>query len=166
MSQHKWLYIFLIPGFLYLIIFKYIPMAGVLIAFQDFSLVRGITGSSWVGLENFEYLIQAPDFYKVLRNSIVLSVYQIAFGFPAPIILAIMLNEVRNLRFKQISQTVLYLPHFISWVVLAGIVMNFLSPSTGIVNEISSPRGMSRLPFYSSPNISGRLLFPPRCGRE
>jgi putative aldouronate transport system permease protein len=159
MTQHKWLYIFLIPGFLYLIVFKYIPMAGILIAFQDFSLVRGITGSKWVGLENFEYLVQAPDFYKVLRNSIVLSVYQIAFGFPAPIILAIMLNEVKSLRFKQISQTVMYLPHFISWVVLAGIVMNFLSPSTGIVNEIIKSAGHEPIPFLLKPEYFRTIII-------
>ncbi|WP_310185776.1 sugar ABC transporter permease [Bacillus sp. 3255] len=147
MSHHKWLYVFLIPGFLYLIIFKYIPMTGIVIAFQDFSLVRGIWGSDWVGLDNFEYLIQAPDFYKVLRNSLLLSMYQIIFEFPAPILLAVMLNEVRHLLFKRVSQTILYLPHFISWVVLAGMVMNFLSPSTGIVNQLLQTLGHEPIPF-------------------
>jgi putative aldouronate transport system permease protein len=159
MSHHKWLYLFLIPGFMYLIIFKYIPMIGIVIAFQDFSLVRGIWGSDWVGLENFEYLIQAPDFYKVLRNSLLLSMYQIIFEFPAPIILAVMLNEVRHLLFKRISQTILYLPHFISWVVLAGMVMNFLSPSTGVVNQLLQSLGHEPIPFLLKPEYFRTIII-------
>lgn len=159
MSHHKWLYVFLIPGFLYLIIFKYIPMIGIVIAFQDFSLVRGIWGSDWVGLENFEYLIQAPDFYKVLRNSLLLSMYQIIFEFPAPIILAVMLNEVRHLLFKRVSQTILYLPHFISWVVLAGMVMNFLSPSTGVVNQLLQSFGHEPISFLLKPEYFRTIII-------
>ncbi|GAA3401006.1 ABC transporter permease [Paenibacillus hodogayensis] len=158
MVRHKWLYLFLIPGFLYLLIFKYIPMFGIVIAFQDFSLVRGIGGSEWVGLENFAYLLHAPDFYKVLRNSLVLSFYQIVFEFPAPIVLAVMLNEVRHIVFKRVSQTILYLPHFISWVVLASIVMNFLSPSTGIVNEILKSFGHEPIPFLLKPEFFRTII--------
>lgn len=132
--RNKWLYIFLVPGFLYLLVFKYVPMFGIVIAFKDLSLVKGIAHSPWVGFENFRYLFQAEDFYKVLRNSLLLSVYQLVWEFPAPIILALMLNEVRGMVFKRVSQTILYLPHFISWVVLAGMIVNFLSPSTGLVN--------------------------------
>lgn len=145
--KYKWLYIFLIPGCLYLLIFKYIPMFGVLIAFKDFSLVRGIWGSSWIGFDNFQYLFQSADFYKVLRNSLILSFYHIVFGFPAPILLALMLNEVRNMVFKRISQTVLYLPHFISWVVLSGMIINFLSPSTGPVNYVIQWLGYEPVSF-------------------
>lgn len=145
--KYKWLYIFLIPGCLYLLIFKYIPMFGVLIAFKDFSLVRGIWSSSWIGLDNFQYLFQSADFYKVLRNSLILSFYHIVFGFPAPILLALMLNEVRNMVFKRISQTVLYLPHFISWVVLSGMIINFLSPSTGPVNYVIQWLGYEPVSF-------------------
>jgi putative aldouronate transport system permease protein len=158
MAHHKWLYLFLVPGFLYLFIFKYIPMAGIVIAFQDFSLVRGITGSQWVGFDNFDYLFQSRDFYKVLRNSIVLSVYQIVWGFPAPIVLALMLNEVRHMLFKRVSQTVLYLPHFISWVVLAGMVINFLSPSTGPVNAVIKSLGYEPIPFLLKPEYFRTIL--------
>lgn len=156
--KYKWLYIFLIPGFTYLLIFKYIPMFGILIAFKDFSLVRGIWASSWIGFDNFQYLFQSADFYKVLRNSLLLSFYQIVFGFPAPIILALMLNEVRHVLFKRVSQTVLYLPHFISWVVLAGMIINFLSPSTGPVNYVIKELGYDPISFLLKPEYFRTIL--------
>lgn len=159
MRQNKWLYLFLIPGFLYLFVFKYIPMFGIVIAFKDFSLVRGIWASKWIGLENFEYLFQSKEFYKVFRNSILLSVYQIIFEFPAPILLAVMLNEVRSLLFKRISQTILYLPHFISWVVLAGMIMNFLSPSTGAVNYIIKELGGEPVNFLLKPEYFRSIII-------
>lgn len=156
--KYKWLYLFLIPGFTYLLVFKYIPMFGIVIAFKDFSLVKGIWASPWIGLENFTYLFHSPDFYKILRNSIVLSLYHIVFGFPAPIILALMLNEVRNLAFKRITQTILYLPHFISWVVLAGMIINFLSPSTGPVNYVIKGMGYDAVPFLLKPEYFRTIL--------
>ncbi|WP_246608293.1 ABC transporter permease [Paenibacillus agaridevorans] len=157
-AKNKWLYLFLIPGISYLIIFKYIPMFGIVIAFKDFSIVRGIWDSSWVGLENFQYLFQSSNFYKVLRNSLLLSFYQILFGFPAPILLALMLNEIRNLIFKRVSQTILYLPHFISWVVLAGMVINFLSPSTGPVNYMIKEMGYDPVSFLLKPEYFRTIL--------
>ncbi len=158
MKLNKWLYFFLIPGFAYLLIFKYIPMFGIVIAFKDFSFVRGIWGSKWIGFENFEYLFQSAEFYKVLKNSLVLSMYQILFGFPAPIILAVMLNEVRHMMFKRITQTILYLPHFISWVVLAGLIMNFLSPSTGAVNHIIKELGGEPINFLLKPEFFRTII--------
>ncbi|MDR6550804.1 ABC transporter permease subunit [Paenibacillus qinlingensis] len=157
-AKHKWLYLFLIPGCLYLLIFKYIPIFGVVIAFKDFSLVRGIWASEWVGLDNFQYLFQSKDFYVVLRNTLILSFYQLLWGFPAPIILAIMLNEVRHMAFKRVSQTILYLPHFISWVVLAGMIINFLSPSTGAVNTIITSFGYKPIPFLLEPSYFRTIL--------
>ena len=103
---------------LYLFIFNYIPMGGIVIAFQNFNVVKGIFGSQWIGFENFQYLFTSVDFYKVLRNSLLISFYKLVWGFPIPIILAILLNEVRSVKFKKFSQTALYLPYFISWVVL------------------------------------------------
>ncbi|MFE5321547.1 ABC transporter permease [Paenibacillus sp. NPDC056579] len=158
MRQNKWLYLFLIPGFTYLLVFKYIPMFGIVIAFKDFSLVQGIWGSKWIGFENFEYLFQSAEFYKVLRNSLVLSMYQILFGFPAPIVLAVMLNEVRHMLFKRISQTILYLPHFISWVVLAGMIMNFLSPSIGAVNHVIKELGGEPINFLLKPEFFRSII--------
>ncbi|MCL6459791.1 MAG: ABC transporter permease subunit, partial [Gorillibacterium sp.] len=138
--------------------FKYIPIFGIVIAFQDFSLVRGIFGSKWIGLDNFAYLLHSRGFYVVLRNTLILSLYQLIWSFPAPIILAIMLNEVRSLAFKKISQTVLYLPHFISWVVLAGMIINFLSPSTGPINHIVTSLGYEPIPFLLKPEYFRTIL--------
>lgn len=164
--KNKWLYILLIPGFLYLFIFKYIPMFGIVIAFQDLNLVRGIWGSEWVGLENFRYLFQSEDFFIVLRNSVVISLLQIAFGFPAPILLAIMLNEVRHLMFKKLSQTILYLPHFISWVILAGMIINFLSPSTGWVNRLITDLGGEPINFLILPEYFRTILVSAEIWKE
>lgn len=157
-SKYKWLYLFLIPGLTYLLVFKYIPMFGIVIAFKDFSLIRGIWASPWIGLDNFIYLFESNDFYKVLRNSLMLSLCQIVFGFPAPIVLAVMLNEVRNVMFKRVTQTVLYLPHFISWVVLAGMIINFLSPSTGPINAILKSLGHEPITFLLLPEYFRTIL--------
>jgi putative aldouronate transport system permease protein len=156
--QNKWLYALLIPGFVYLLVFKYIPMFGIVIAFKDLSLTRGIWGSEWVGFENFTYLFQARDFYKILRNSLILSFYQILWGFPAPIVLALMLNEVRQLVFKRVAQTLFYLPHFISWVVLTGIIINFLSPSTGLFNFIIKAWGGESIHFLLKPEYFRTII--------
>lgn len=134
--RNKWLYILLIPGMLYILIFRYIPMYGIIIAFKEFDLVKGIWNSPWIGLENFKYLLSFPDFYDIFKNSILISIYRLAWGFPAPILLALMLNEVRNQKYKKLVQTVVYLPHFISWVVIAGMIYNILSPTGGLLNYI------------------------------
>lgn len=165
-KKNKWLYILLIPGFLYLFIFKYIPMFGIVIAFQDFNLTRGIFGSKWVGFENFEYLFKSGDFFTILKNSLIISFYQVIFGFPAPIVLAIMLNEVRNLFFKRLSQTVLYLPHFISWVVISGIIINFLSPSTGWVNRLIVDFGGEPIQFLLKPEYFRTILISAEIWKE
>lgn len=164
--KNKWLYLLLVPGFLYLFIFKYIPMFGIVIAFQDLNLVKGIWGSEWVGLDNFRYLFQSEDFFIVLRNSIVISLLQIVFGFPAPILLAIMLNEVRHLLFKKVSQTILYLPHFISWVVISGIIINFLSPSTGWVNRLITDFGGDAIHFLIKPEYFRTILVSAEIWKE
>ena len=135
-KRDKWLYIFILPVMLYFIVFKYVPMLGAVMAFQNFKLSTGFLHSTWVGLQNFKLLFQTADFYLILKNTILLNVYNLVFGFPMPIILAIMLNEINNRVFKKVTQSILYLPHFMSWVVLGGILINMLSPSTGVVNII------------------------------
>jgi putative aldouronate transport system permease protein len=132
----KYLYLLLLPAAIYYVIFKYIPMYGVIIAFKNFNFAKGILGSDWIGMENFRYLFGLRNFYTVFFNSIYLSFLRLLWGFPIPIILALLLNEMRGLRYKRILQTVLYLPHFISWVVIGGIIVTFLSPTWGIVNYI------------------------------
>lgn len=136
-KKHKVLYLLMLPGILYYLIFKYWPMYGVIIAFQDFSIGRGILGSKFAGLKHFiEFFYNTPDAWKLIRNTVVLNVYDLLFHFPAPIILAILFNELKNKTFKRFVQSVSYMPHFLSTVVIAGIIVTFLSPSTGIVNHL------------------------------
>ena len=122
-------------------LFQYGPMYGIQIAFKDFKLLKGIWASEWVGFEHFIAMVASPRFWQVLRNTVVISVLKLLFGFPAPILFAILLNELINVRLKKSVQTISYLPHFISWVVLAGIVYEVLSPSLGIVNQVIEAAG-------------------------
>lgn len=135
-KRDKWLYIFLFPIIVYFIIFKYVPMLGTVMAFQDFKFSTGFFGSKWVGLDHFRRLFTNKGFYTILRNTLFLNAGSVLFGFPIPIILAIFLNEVQNRPFKKISQSIMYLPHFMSWVVLGGILIELLSPSSGVVNSV------------------------------
>jgi putative aldouronate transport system permease protein len=150
LKRYFWLYLFLLPGVVYLIIFKYIPMVGVLVAFEDYNNVKGVFNSPFVGFKHFRYLFGSVEFYRVLFNSIIISVYRLAAGFPAPILLALLLNEIHSRRYKKIMQTVLYLPHFISWVVIYGILLNFVSPTTGILNVLIMRLGGNAVPFMTS----------------
>lgn len=132
--KHRYLVFLIIPAFIYYIIFKYGPMYGIQIAFKDYKFRLGIAGSEWVGLQNFIDLLHMQSFSEVFFNTIIISVYKLVFGFPAPIILALLLNEVRHKYFKKAVQTISYLPHFLSWVILAGMFTQFLSPSIGPIN--------------------------------
>jgi putative aldouronate transport system permease protein len=134
-ANSKYLLLMFGPCFLYYVLFKYLPMVGIVISFKDYSLHKGIWDSSWAGLKYYKMFFQGPDFSLLLRNTFLLGFYKLLFGFPAPIILALMLNELRNAVFKRFIQTVSYLPHFISNVVVAGMVTLFLSPSGGLVND-------------------------------
>lgn len=134
--KYRYLYLLLLPGILYFVVFRYLPMYGVVIAFQDFSINKGIWGSKWVGLEQFQKLFRGLSFPGVFKNTVVISLYKLILGFPAPIILALLLNEVKNRKFKKVTQTIVYLPHFISWVILAGLIAMFLHPDTGLINEV------------------------------
>ncbi|GAB2721076.1 ABC transporter permease [Paenibacillus thermoaerophilus] len=132
----EWLlYLFLLPGLIYFVLFKYVPMYGVIIAFQDYSPFLGLTGSEFVGFKHFERFFTDDEFFTVFRNTLLISVYKLFWGFPAPIALALMLNEVRVNWFKRTAQTLFYIPHFFSWVIFGGIVINVLS-GTGLVNNI------------------------------
>ena len=119
---------------LWYIIFCYIPMGGIVIAFKDFKILRGIQGSKWVGLANYEYLLSLPSFRRAVINTVVMGLQRLLFAFPLPVLFAILLNEVRNLKFKKLVQTTSYLPHFISWSIAYGIFYNLLNPSSGALN--------------------------------
>ncbi len=136
LKRDRNLYLMLLPVIVFYLLFKYTPMIGEIIAFKDYRLGDGIFGSKWVGFKHFQSLFGSLDFWRVLRNTLVLNVYSLVFGFPVPIILALLLNEVRKEWYKRTVQNLLYLPYFISWVVLGGIFIAILSPSTGIVNAV------------------------------
>lgn len=150
--KHYSIFLLFLPVLIWYILFCYVPMHGILIAFEDFKIGKGVWGSEFVGLENFVKLFRSPIFVRSLRNTVVISFIRIIVGFPLPIILALMLNEVRNLRFKKIAQTVSYLPHFLSWVVLAGIFTQLFSPSTGIINQLITSLGGESIYFYGDNN--------------
>ncbi|CAG7615236.1 putative multiple-sugar transport system permease YteP [Paenibacillus allorhizosphaerae] len=152
MKKHKALYLLMLPGILYYVIFKYVPMYGVIIAFQNFSIGRGITGSKFVGLKHFvEFFVNTPDAWKLIRNTVLLNVYDLLFRFPAPILLALLFHEIRGRRFKRFVQSVSYMPHFLSTVVIAGIMVTFLSQQTGIVNHLLGWFGIEPILFLGLP---------------
>lgn len=151
--KHYPLVLMILPGLIALILFNYWPIYGVTIAFKDFKLLEGITGSPWVGLENFAELFRGTDFLHILRNTVVISLLKLACGLPAPIILALLLNEVKHTGYKKIVQTLTYLPHFFSWVVLAGIITMIFS-SSGPVNMGLQALGMEKpLSFFSDSGL-------------
>ncbi|NHN35198.1 sugar ABC transporter permease [Paenibacillus sp. S3N08] len=151
--QKNWqMYMMILPGALFFIIFKYIPLSGSIIAFQDYSVFKGILGSEFVGLENFRTMLAYPEFFRILRNTVLISVYKLVFGFPAPIILAILLNEIGKMFFKRFIQTILYLPHFLSWVIVGGMVISILSPTSGPVNELVKLMGKEPIYFMQEPD--------------
>jgi len=151
-QKNKILYLLMLPGILYYIIFKYVPMYGVLIAFQDYSMGRGIWGSKFVGFKHFtEFFLNTPDSWKLIRNTLMLNLYDLLFHFPTPIVFALLFHELRNKYFKRMVQTISYMPHFLSTVVIAGILVIFLSPTTGIVNVIMKWFGAEPVMFLGLP---------------
>lgn len=134
-ARDKWLYLLVLPGIVFLIIFKYIPMIDLKIAFQEYNPFNA-AGSPWVGFNKFVELFTKPGFPDAFRNTITISLLKLVIGFPIPIILALMMNEMRNMKFKKVSQTLLYLPFFISWVIMAGMIMTFVDPQTGAITQL------------------------------
>lgn len=145
--KNRYLFILLIPVLAYYIIFHYAPMYGIQIAFKDYKFRLGIAGSPWTGLSNFKLLFNMGSFWEVFGNTLIISVYKLLVGFPAPILFAILMSELRGKVFKKTVQTISYLPHFISWVVLGGIFIQFLSPSTGPINQILQALGLDPIYF-------------------
>jgi len=145
------IYFFVVPGILFYFVFRYMPLYFVQVAFKDYRITRSIWDSSWVGLKHFVALFKSVGFIQALRNTFIISFYFILFGFPVPIALAILLNEIRNNRFKRVTQTIMYLPHFISWAVIGGIVYSLLSEDVGLVNNLLRYLGRAKpIPFLSS----------------
>lgn len=152
--KRRWqLYLMLVLPLTYLIIFAYIPMGGVIIAFKDYSIRGGIWGSDWVGLKHFLNFFNTPDFTKLLRNTLLLSIYNLVITFPMPIILALAVNEVKTKAYKKTVQMVTYMPYFISTVVLVGTMQNVFSPRTGLINNIIALLGGPQTDFMGDPNL-------------
>ncbi|MEK3723965.1 ABC transporter permease [Paenibacillus sp. FSL H8-0034] len=148
--RRNWdLYLLILPVVAYFIIFQYLPMYGVQIAFKDFMAVKGIGGSPWVGLKHFERFFNSYYAWRLVRNTVGLSLYQLVVSFPIPIILALLINEVRNSKFKRVVQTVTYAPHFLSTVVMVGLILVFLSPKNGMINLIIIALGGDPVYFMS-----------------
>lgn len=148
MKKYYPFYLFLIPALVIVILFSYVPMYGIIIAFKDFKMARGILGSEWVGLAHFQKIFSDPNFYRVLFNTIKLSELSLVTSFPVTIIFALLVNELMNMKFKRVVQTITYLPHFLSWVVVGGFVYQLLSPSNGLINSILVSLGVIDKSIY------------------
>ncbi|ANY70809.1 polysaccharide ABC transporter ATP-binding protein [Paenibacillus sp. BIHB 4019] len=146
------LYMLLILPVTYFLVFKYGPMYGIIIAFKDFNFFQGINGSEWIGLDAFKEVFAMSDFYKTLRNTLMLNFLDLLFSFPAPLFIAIMLYELKSAWFKKISQTILYIPHFISWVIIGGIVYQVFGTQSGMVNNFVTSLGFEAIPFLTDKN--------------
>ena len=160
--KYKLYYVLMLPGLIYFLVFKYVPMGGIVIAFQDFlpfsKGLSSIFSAEWVGLKHFVDFTTRYYFWNILRNTLLISFLRLLFGFPAPIILALLLNEVGNLRYKRIVQTVSYMPHFISWVVAAGFVHAILSPRNGLLNILIHEMGGEPILFLAEPSYFRSIL--------
>ncbi len=156
--RHRYLYFMILPALVYYALFHYLPLYGAVIAFKDFNITKGILGSPWAGLKHFEYLFSLDKFWQVLNNTVVISLYRFVFGFPFPLIVALLLNEVRLALFKRSVQTVIYLPHFISWVILGGLMINFLAIDNGVINNVIQFFGGAPIGFMSDENVFRHTL--------
>jgi putative aldouronate transport system permease protein len=145
--NQRYIYLMVLPGIIWFIVFCYVPMPGIMIAFQKYTVTKGIFGSPWVGLKYFTQFLTSYSFPIVLRNTLVISFLKLLFGFPAPILLALILNEVKHLAFKKTIQTISYLPNFVSWVVVLGIWYRLMSPEGGLVNTVLVSLGVLSTPL-------------------
>ncbi|REE69729.1 carbohydrate ABC transporter membrane protein 1 (CUT1 family) [Paenibacillus taihuensis] len=155
--QQKYLYLMVLPGFLIVLVFAYFPMYGVLVAFKDYNVAKGIWGSEWVGFKYFKQFLDNPMALRTIKNTLILGAYGLVFGFPAPIVLALLLNEIRHTAFKKFVQTVSYFPHFISTVIIVGMIKEFTSLD-GLFNQITGLFGLEPINFMTESKYF-RALF-------
>ncbi|HHW30561.1 MAG TPA: sugar ABC transporter permease [Clostridiaceae bacterium] len=158
MFKMRYYYLLLLPVLVYFILFHYIPMYGITLAFKDYSFSLGILKSPWAGFKYFDRLFSSPTFHEVVRNTVIISFYKIVISFPVPIIFALLLNEIYHKKIKRAVQTISYLPHFISWVILSGIIMEVLSPARGVVNYIITLFGGDPIHFLAEPKYFRSVL--------
>jgi putative aldouronate transport system permease protein len=164
--QDRFLYMLLIPFLAWYVVFEYMPMYGLQVAFKDYKLFKGISGSEWVGFKHFHDLFGNPYFWRLLKNTFIISFYNLLFAFPAPIILALLLHEVKQGLFKRVVQTLTYLPHFISIVIIAGLVTNFLAPTNGLFNLVLDRLGFDKIYFLTKPEYFRTIFISSTIWKE
>ena len=150
-KKSRYLYLMFLPVVVYYLLFHYLPMFGIVIAFKDFNAFTGFFKSPWVGLKHFINFFSSPYCWRLITNTFLISFYGLIFGFPAPILLALLLNELKDGWYKKVTQTISYLPHFVSTVIIVGMYVNFLSPSNGLINNIIEMLGGERVYFLNDP---------------
>lgn len=160
------LYLLLVPGILFILLFKYTPMYGVVIAFKDFNIFTGFAESPWVGWKHFEKLFTSPDFALVFKNTVIISLLKILILFPLPIIVALMLNEMRKMIFKRTIQTIIYLPHFLSWVIVSGLFIDLLSTNGGLVNKLLVSLNLEPIAFFLENSVFRSVLVTSAGWKE
>lgn len=150
--RDRWLYALILPGFIWFLIYRYLPMAGLSLAFREYDMKGGLFGGEFVGLKYFQYIFfEHRNFWQLVWNTLIINIYKLIFYFPIPILFAMFLNEILSDRYKRVLQTIIYLPHFVSWVVFGSIIITFLNPTEGIVNQIIQLFGGEPIFFLSDP---------------
>lgn len=160
------LHLMMVLPVLFILIYNYLPMFGVVIAFQDFNAAKGIFQSEWVGMENFQTLFRDPDFLQVLVNTLVISFAKMVAGLVVPLVVALMLNEVLSSIFKRLTQTIIYMPYFVSWVMMAAIIINILSPNGGLLNQILGIFGIEPIYFLGNDSIFREIIVVTHVWKE
>lgn len=164
--RYRYMYILALPGFLYFLVFKIAPLWGLSLAFVDFNAFKGLFGSPFVGFGNFMKFFKSNNFYLMLRNTLVISLMNLFLFFPAPIILALLLNEIKGDRFRKVTQTIVYLPHFLSWVVIAGLTFFIFSSDIGLINKVILSNGGTAVGFLSNPKLFWWFLLGQTTWKE
>lgn len=158
LRRDKYLYLLALPGLLFFLLFKYIPMGGIVISFQNYSPFAGITGSEWVGLEHFQRFFSNPEFMLLFRNTMAINIMNLVLFFPLPILLSLLLNELRSVLYKRLVQSIVYMPHFLSWVIIAGLTFLLFAKGEGLVNKILESLGASRMDVLTNPDTFWLML--------
>lgn len=166
MKRYKYIYMLAFPAALYFLVFKYVPMWGILLAFQEYSPFRGFWNSEWVGFEHFAHLFASNQFWNLFRNTLLINLFGLVFFFPLPIALSLMLNEVGRESVKRVIQSIVYLPHFLSWVIVVSFTYFFLSVDFGLVNKVLAALGWDKISFMSDPNYFWGLLTAQSIWKE
>jgi putative aldouronate transport system permease protein len=164
--KHRYLYLLALPGLLFFLIFKYIPMFGIVIAFQNYSPFKGVMHSPWVGFDHFQRFFSNPDFLMIFRNTMGINLLNLVLFFPLPILIAVFLNELRKEIYKKWIQTIIYMPHFLSWVIIAGLTFLLFSKGDGLVNKVIESFGGDKIDVLTNPNVFWLMIVVQSIWKE